>query len=76
MEWDCDSDAEITCQSDLDDFAYIVLKSIAITSTIETISVGSTDKVTFRATDDFEITGPFQVNSGGELTVIIQECPE
>lgn len=76
MEWDCDSDAEITCQSDLDNFAYIVLKSIAITSTIETVSVGSTDKVTFRATDAFEITGPFQVDSGGELTVIIQECPE
>ena len=32
--------------------------------------------VTFRATDYFEITGPFQVESGGELTVIMQECPD
>lgn len=24
----------------------------------------------------FEITGPFQVESGGELTVIMQECPD
>lgn len=23
-----------------------------------------------------EITGPFQVESGGELTVIMQECPD
>ena len=38
--------------------------------------LGSTDKVTFRATDSFEVTGPFQVNSGGEMTVIMQECPE
>ena len=32
--------------------------------------------VTFRATDYFEITGPFQVENGGELTVIMQECPD
>ena len=27
-------------------------------------------------TDSFEITGPFQVDSGGEITVIMQNCPE
>ena len=52
------------------------LKSIAITSTIEPISIGDSDKVTFRATDSFQITGPFQVDSGGEMTVIMQSCPE
>ena len=76
MEWDCDSDAEITCQSDLDSFAYKVLRSISITSTNGAVEVGDSDKVTFRATDSFEIIGPFQVDSGGELTVIMQECPE
>ena len=26
-------------------------------------------------TDPFEITGPFQVDNGGEMTVIMQSCP-
>ena len=38
--------------------------------------MGTYEKKTFRATDSFEITGPFQVNSGGEMTVIMQQCPE
>lgn len=75
LNWDCSTDEVIAQQTDLDDFDYAVKKSIAVTSTIESISVGSTDKVTFRASDYFQITGPFQVDSGGELTVIIQSCP-
>ena len=43
---------------------------------MESISIGSTDKVTFRATDSFEITGPFQVDSGGVMKVIIHQYPE
>lgn len=76
LGWDCDQDEIISCQSELSGFDYRVKKSIAITSTIETVYVGSTDKVTFRVTDAFEITGPFQVDSGGEFTVITQSCPD
>ena len=76
LKWDCDTDEVIAQQSDLNGFSFAVKKSIAVTSTIEPIIVASNDKVTFRATDSFEITGPFQVNSGGEMTIIMQQCPE
>lgn len=76
LNWDCDTDEIITQQSDLEDFVYGVKKSISITSSIAPIDVGSTDNVTFRATDSFAITGPFQIDSGGKMTVIIQSCPE
>lgn len=73
--WNCDKDEIITCQSDLDDFKYAVKKSVSITSTIEQPVVSAGNKVTFRVTDEFEITGPFEVNSGAEFTVILQACP-
>lgn len=75
LNWDCDTDETIACQQDLDNFNYGVKKSISITSSIGNVEVRSTDKVTFRATDAFEITGLFQTDLGGELTVIMQECP-
>lgn len=76
LSWDCNDDAIITCQSDYESFVFKVMKNIAITSTINPIYVGSTDKITYRVTNSFEITGPFQVNSGGEMTVITQRCPD
>ena len=76
LDWQCDVDEVIARQSDLDNFVYGVKKSIAITSAIDPVSIGGSEKVTFRATDSFEVTGPFQVNSGGEFTVIMQQCPE
>ena len=75
LNWQCDIDEEIARQFDLEHFDYAVKKSIAITSSIEPISIGNSEKVTFRATDSFEITGPFQVDNGGELTIIMQSCP-
>ena len=73
--WDCDTDETITCQSDLDDFVYKVKKSISVTSTVDEPVVSNTDYVTFRVTDSFEITGDFEVQQGGEFTVIQQDCP-
>lgn len=75
LDWDCNTDEIIEQQTDLDGFDFAVKKSIAVTSTVEPVCVGSSDKVTFRTTDCFQITGPFQVDSGGELIVIIQDCP-
>lgn len=75
LSCDCDDDVTIRSQSDIDTFPYSVKKSITIDSEDE-IVVGSSDKVTFRATDSFVVSGPFLVNCGGELTVIIQDCPE
>ncbi len=75
LRWDCETDEEITCQSSLDNFDFAVKKSISITSTINDIKINDTDKVTFRVTDSFEITGPFQVNNGAEFAVIVQNCP-
>ena len=76
LNWDCDTDEVIARQSDLNGFDYAVKKSISITSAIESVNIENTNKVTFRATDSFEISGPFQVNNGGELSVIMQQCPE
>lgn len=76
LKWDCNTDEEITRQSDLDNLDFAVKHSIDITSSAEPVRVRSTDQVTFRATDTFEITGPFQVDSGGEMTVIMQNCPD
>ena len=67
---------EYTRHEDLTSFDYKVKKSIAITSTNGDVSVGSSNKVTFRTSGFFEVTGPFQVDGGGELTVIMQQCPE
>lgn len=75
LNWDCSTDEVIAQQSDLDYFNYAVKKSITITSAIEPVNIESTNKVTFRATDSFEINGSFQVDSTGELTVIMQQCP-
>ncbi len=76
LTWDCETEEVIACQADLNNFAYGVKKSINITSTIDDVKVADTCRVTFRATDFFEITGPFQTDLGGELTVIMQECPD
>ena len=72
---DCETDEVIASQADLADFYFAVKKSIAVTSTTETVEIGNNDHVIFRFTDSFEITGPFLVDSGGVLTVITQSCP-
>ena len=74
--WDCGTDVVIAQQSDLASFDHAVKKSVAITAAQQSVAIGSSDKKTFRITDSFEITGPFQANSGGEMTVIIMDCPE
>lgn len=76
LRCDCDTEEVITCQTELDTFNYGVKKSISITSSIGDVIVADTSHVTFRATDSFLISGPFQANVGGELTVIMQECPD
>ena len=75
LNWDCNTDETIAQQADLEYFDFGVKKSIDITATIEPVHVGNTDNVTFRATDAFEITGPFQVDNGGKMTVVMQSCP-
>lgn len=75
LKLDCNKSETITCQSDLDNFIYKVKKSISITSTVDEPIVSSTDKVTFRMTNSFDITGPFEVQQGGEFTVVQQDCP-
>lgn len=76
LNWDCSTEEIIARQLELGQFNYAVKKSITITSSIEPVFVQSTDKVTFRATDFFVITGSFQTDSGSEFTVIMQGCPE
>lgn len=76
LEFDCDADKTITCQSDLTSFDYTVKKSISITSSIEEVNIADSDKITFRIADSFEITGPFQADTGCEFTVLLQRCPE
>jgi beta-glucanase (GH16 family) len=75
LQWDCDQDEIITSQMALASFNYGVKKSISITPDGELVKVNGTDKVTFRVTNSFDVTGPFQVDSGGEMTVIVQSCP-
>ena len=52
-----------------------IKQSISVTPTNATITIGATEKVTFRMTDYFEINGPFEVQQGAEFTLIRQECP-
>ena len=75
LKWDCGTSEEITCQNDLDVFEYSVKNTINISSIVENVVIDSDDRVTFRVTDGFEITGPFQVESGAEFSVIMQKCP-
>lgn len=72
--WNCGIDEIITCQTDLDSFEYGVKKSVSITSTNGESIISSNDKVTFRVTDSFEVTGAFQVSNGAEFTVLMQDC--
>ena len=76
LNWDCDTDVTITCQNDLANYDYKVKKSVAITSSVEEVEIASTQKITCRVADSFEITGPFQADSGCEFTIIRQDCPE
>lgn len=76
LQYECDEDIEIASQRDLDGFAYTVKKSIDISATQGLVQVYPNDAVTLRVTDSFSVTGLFQVDSGGELCVITQLCPE
>ena len=75
LKWECDNIETITSQNDLDNFDYAVKKSISITSLVEEPVVKHNDKITFRVTDSFEVTSPFEVEEGAEFTVIMQSCP-
>lgn len=74
LKFDCQTDETITCQSDLENFNYAVKKTISVTSTLEQPVVDSYDKVTFRVTDSFEVTGPFVIEGGAEFAVLRQDC--
>ena len=75
LNWDCETEEIITCQSDLDNFDYAVKKDIKILPSAKAVKVRNTDHVTLRATDYFQASNPFFVEYGGEFSVIIQECP-
>lgn len=74
LKLDCEHDETINCQYDMDNFDYSLKKSINITSSIGNVLIRNTDKITFRVTNSFEITGPFTIVSGGDFTVIKQDC--
>lgn len=76
LTWDCGTEKVIHNQTELDNFKYAVKKSISINPSASIIEIGANDKITFRVTDSFEITGPFQVDAGAEFTAIQQSCPE
>ena len=75
LKWECDSIETITSQNDLDNFEYAVKKSISINSIVDEPVVKYNNKITFRVTDLFEVTGPFEVVEVAEFTVIMQSCP-
>ena len=74
LKWDCGTDETITSQTEFDRFQYAVKNSIEIAPTKKGIVMHDTAKATFRVADSFAITGPFQVDQGGELTIIVQAC--
>ena len=75
LKLDCNKNETITCQSDFDNFDYKLKKNISITSSVSETTVSSNDTVVYRVTDSFEVTGPFQVNSGANFTVLKNDCP-
>lgn len=74
LDFDCNTDETIACQADLDNFDFSVKRSIEITSSLEETTISSTDKKSFRTTNSFQVTGPFQIENGGVFSVIIQQC--
>ena len=74
LDFDCLTDETITCQTDLDNFDYAVKKSISITSSLGQPVVSSSDRITFRVTDLFAITGAFEIKSGAEFTIHQKSC--
>lgn len=75
LNTDCDAEEIFTNQSDLDNFDYAVKKDIKILPSSRSVKIRNTDHITLRATDYVQINNSFQVEYGGEFTVIIHECP-
>ena len=76
LKCDCDSDAVIQNNAQLDTFNYAVKKSVTIDGSSSAISVPANEKVTLRATESVTITGEFEVPLGSEFEIITHNCPE
>ena len=76
LKCDCDSDALITNNTELNNYDYKVKKTVIIDGTTNAITLPVDEKVTLRATDSVEITGEFEVPLGSEFEVITHQCPE
>jgi len=74
LKTDCNTIASILNNSQLQSFDYKVKKSISIGNPFTPISLTSTNKLTFRATDFISITGEFNAPLGCELNIIPTNC--
>lgn len=74
LRTDCNNDINIQTQQQLSQLN-TVKRSVVIGNTNGLVLNFSTNKVV-RATESITINGPFELQSGGELTLIVHECPE
>jgi hypothetical protein len=74
LKMDCNNVAQIQSNYELYNFDFKVKKNISIGYINNPITLSSTDKLTFRATDDITITGEFSVPVGCELYLIPTKC--
>jgi len=76
LKCDCNNTASITNNTELTAYDYKVKKSLSIGSLGNNITIPSSSKVVFRATDFIEITQNFELPTGSELELITHDCPE
>ncbi len=76
LKCDCNNPASIPDTPTLDSFTYEVKQSISIGSSGNTVTVPSSTKVVFRATDYIEITQNFELPAGSEMELITHPCPD
>ena len=76
LKCDCSDPASIPDNTTLTAFTYEVKESISIGSVGNTVTVPSSTKVVFRATDYIEITQNFELPAGSEMELVTHACPE
>lgn len=74
LKTDCNTNASILNDYQLQSFDYKVKKSISIGYVNTSISLTSSDRLTFRATDNISIIGEFNAPLGCELFIIPTKC--
>ena len=76
MKYDCDKLDTIHNNTELANYNYKVVQTLNIGSSGNSITVPNNEKLVFRATDEINIIGEFELPLGSELELITHPCPQ